>query len=126
MPWPRQRRPPEHPRSDEGDHRRSARELSQHAPRIVSLKIDPDKIGLLIGKGGETIRGLQDEFEAQIDVNDEGQVNIYATRGELAEALKDRIAGMTKEVELATSSPARSSRPRPSVRSSSSRRAPTA
>ncbi len=75
-------------------------ELSQHAPRIVSLKIDPDKIGLLIGKGGETIRGLQDEFEAQIDVNDEGQVNIYATRGELAEALKDRISGMTKEVEL--------------------------
>ncbi len=75
-------------------------ELSQHAPRIVSLKIDPDKIGLLIGKGGETIRGLQEEFEAQIDVNDEGQVNIYATRGELAEALKDRISGMTKEVEL--------------------------
>ncbi len=75
-------------------------ELSQHAPRIVSLKIDPDKIGLLIGKGGETIRGLQDEFEAQIDVNDEGQVNIYATRGELAEALKERILGFTKEVEL--------------------------
>ncbi len=46
-------------------------ELSAYAPRIVSLKIDPDKIGLLIGKGGETIRGLQDEFEAQIDVNDE-------------------------------------------------------
>jgi polyribonucleotide nucleotidyltransferase len=75
-------------------------ELSQHAPRIVSLKIDPDKIGLLIGKGGETIRGLQDEFEAQIDVNDEGQVNIYATRGEPAEALRDRILGFTKEVEL--------------------------
>ncbi|MEH3054686.1 MAG: S1 RNA-binding domain-containing protein [Patulibacter minatonensis] len=75
-------------------------ELSQHAPRIVSLKIDPDKIGLLIGKGGETIRGLQDEFEAQIDVNDEGNVNIYAQRGDLAEALKDRILGFTKEVEL--------------------------
>jgi polyribonucleotide nucleotidyltransferase len=75
-------------------------ELSEHAPRIVSLKIDPDKIGLLIGKGGETIRGLQEEFEAQIDVNDEGNVNIYATRGDLAEALKDRILGFTKEVEL--------------------------
>jgi polyribonucleotide nucleotidyltransferase len=75
-------------------------ELSEHAPRIVSLKIDPDKIGLLIGKGGETIRGLQDEFEAQIDVNDEGQINIYATRGDLAEALKDRILGFTKEIEL--------------------------
>lgn len=75
-------------------------ELSEHAPRIVSLKIDPDKIGLLIGKGGETIRGLQDEFEAQIDVNDEGQVNIYAQRGDLAESLKERILGFTKEVEL--------------------------
>jgi polyribonucleotide nucleotidyltransferase len=78
-------------------------ELSEHAPRIVSLKIDPDKIGLLIGKGGETIRGLQEEFQAQIDVNDEGNVNIYASRGDLAEALKDRILGFTKEIELGDS-----------------------
>src|SRR5215213_419797 len=49
-------------------------ELSKYAPRISTIQIDPDKIGLLIGKGGETIRGLSEEFEAQIDVNDEGQV----------------------------------------------------
>src|SRR4051812_7688171 len=48
-------------------------ELSEYAPRISSIKIDSDKIGLLIGKGGETIRGLSEEYEAQIDVDDEGQ-----------------------------------------------------
>ena len=64
-------------------------EMSKYAPRIIQLKIDPDKIGLLIGKGGETIRGLQDEFESQIDVNDEGQVLVYSSNGELGEALAD-------------------------------------
>src|ERR1700754_2677162 len=62
-------------------------ELSPHAPRILTVKIDPDKIGLLIGKGGETIRALQDEYESQIDVNDEGQVLVYSRRGELGAAL---------------------------------------
>src|SRR5689334_7732142 len=42
-------------------------QLSKHAPRISSVQIDPEKIGLLIGKGGETIRALQEEFESQID-----------------------------------------------------------
>ncbi|MGI8903137.1 MAG: polyribonucleotide nucleotidyltransferase [Solirubrobacteraceae bacterium] len=75
-------------------------ELSKHAPRISSIKIDPEKIGLLIGKGGETIRALQEEFESQIDVNDEGQVNVYASNGERGDALVDRIRSMTKEVEV--------------------------
>jgi len=75
-------------------------ELSKHAPRISSIKIDPEKIGLLIGKGGETIRSLQEEFESQIDVNDEGQVNVYASNGERGDALVDRIRSMTKEVEV--------------------------
>ncbi|MFN8131600.1 MAG: polyribonucleotide nucleotidyltransferase [Solirubrobacteraceae bacterium] len=75
-------------------------ELSQFAPRISTIQIDPDKIGLLIGKGGETIRALCDEFESQIDVNDEGQVLIYAQNGELGDALVDRIRTMTKEVEV--------------------------
>jgi polyribonucleotide nucleotidyltransferase len=74
--------------------------LSQYAPRILTVQIDPDKIGLLIGKGGETIRGLSDEFESQIDVNDEGQVLVYSANGELGEALADRIRTMTKEVEV--------------------------
>jgi polyribonucleotide nucleotidyltransferase len=80
----------EHPRT----------ELSKHAPRISTIQIDPEKIGLLIGKGGETIRALQEEFDAQIDVNDEGQVLVYASDGERGDALVDRIRAMTKEVEV--------------------------
>ncbi len=75
-------------------------ELSRYAPGISSIKIDPEKIGLLIGKGGETIRALQEEFESQIDVNDEGQVLVYASNRELGDALVDRIRSMTKEVEV--------------------------
>jgi polyribonucleotide nucleotidyltransferase len=79
------------------------KEMSKWAPRIIQLKIEPDKIGLLIGKGGETIRGLQDEFESQIDVNDEGQVLVYSANGELGEAWPSRISSMTKEVEIGDS-----------------------
>jgi polyribonucleotide nucleotidyltransferase len=75
-------------------------ELSKYAPGISSVKIDPEKIGLLIGKGGETIRALQEEFESQIDVNDEGQVLVYASNRELGDALVARISSMTKEVEV--------------------------
>ncbi len=75
-------------------------ELSKYAPGISTIKIDPEKIGLLIGKGGETIRALQEEFESQIDVNDEGQVLVYASNRELGDGLIDRIRSMTKEVEI--------------------------
>jgi len=75
-------------------------EMSPYAPRIMQLQIDPSQIGLLIGKGGETIRGLAEEFESQIDVNDDGQVLIYSSNGELGEALKDRIESMMKEIEV--------------------------
>jgi len=75
-------------------------QLSQWAPRIQTIQIDPSQIGLLIGKGGETIRGLSEEFDSQIDVNDEGQVLIYSANGELADALLERIRMMMKEVEV--------------------------
>jgi len=75
-------------------------ELSPHAPRIQTIQIDPSQIGLLIGKGGETIRGLSEEFESQIDVNDDGQVLIYSSNGELGDALAERIRMMMKEVEV--------------------------
>ena len=75
-------------------------ELSKFAPRISTIQIDPEKIGLLIGKGGETIRGLQEEFEAQIDVGEDGQVLVYAASGEQGDALVDRIRSMTKDVEV--------------------------
>jgi polyribonucleotide nucleotidyltransferase len=75
-------------------------QLSQFAPRIQTVQIDPSQIGLLIGKGGETIRGLSEEFDSQIDVNDDGQVLIYSANGELADALVERIRMMMKEVEV--------------------------
>ena len=75
-------------------------QLSQFAPKITSIKIDPEKIGALIGKGGETIRGLSEEFEAEIDVDDDGTVRLYAPTGERVDALAERITAMTKDAEI--------------------------
>ena len=75
-------------------------QLSPFAPRITSIKIDPDKIGALIGKGGETIRALSEEFEAEIDVDDDGTVRVYAPTGQQVEALAERITAMTKDAEI--------------------------
>jgi polyribonucleotide nucleotidyltransferase len=77
-----------------------ATELSQYAPRISSIQIDVDQIGKVIGKGGETIRGLSEEFESQIDVQDDGTILIYAQTGTQGDALVERIRSMTKEVEV--------------------------
>jgi polyribonucleotide nucleotidyltransferase len=74
--------------------------LSPHAPAIESIKIDPEKIGAVIGKGGETIRGLCEEFEAEIDVEDDGTVRVYAPTGELVDGVVQRINSMTKEAEI--------------------------
>jgi polyribonucleotide nucleotidyltransferase len=75
-------------------------EMSEFAPRIESIKIDPEKIGAVIGKGGETIRALQEEFEAEIDIDDDGTVRVYASTGALVDACIDRIRAMTKEAEV--------------------------
>jgi polyribonucleotide nucleotidyltransferase len=75
-------------------------QLSQHAPRIESIRIDQEKIGAVIGKGGETIRALCEEFEADIDVEDDGTIRIYAPTGALVEACVARIESMTKEAEI--------------------------
>ncbi len=75
-------------------------QLSRYAPRIQTIQIDPSQIGLLIGKGGETIRGLSEEFDSQIDVNDDGQVLVYSANGELGDDLVERIRMMMKEVEV--------------------------
>jgi polyribonucleotide nucleotidyltransferase len=80
--------------------------LSQHAPRIEAIKIDQEKIGAVIGKGGETIRALCEEFEAEIDVEDDGTIRIYAPTGELVEACVARIESMTKEAEVGDTYPA--------------------
>jgi polyribonucleotide nucleotidyltransferase len=75
-------------------------ELSPYAPRIEQIRIDPEKIGALIGKGGETIRALSEEFEADINVEDDGTVQVYAPSGALVESCIARIEAMTKEAEV--------------------------
>ena len=78
----------------------SAEQLSPNAPSISQIEIDTDKIGMVIGKGGETIRALSEEFEAQIDVDDDGIVRVFAATGDQGDALIERIRQMTKEVEV--------------------------
>jgi len=75
-------------------------QMSPYAPRIETTKIDPEKIGAVIGKGGETIRALQEEFEAEIDIDDDGTVRVYAPTGNQVEACIARIESMTKEAEV--------------------------
>ena len=75
-------------------------ELSQYAPRIFSIQINPDQIGLVIGKGGETIRGMTDEFGVDIDIEDDGTIFICAPDQEAADGVIARITAMTKEIEV--------------------------
>ena len=75
-------------------------QLSDFAPRIEQIHIDPEKIGAVIGKGGETIRGLCERYEADIDVEDDGSVRIYAPTGALVDACVKEIETMTKEAEI--------------------------
>src|SRR5690242_4313906 len=76
------------------------KELAGHAPRISSVKIDPEKIGMVIGKGGETIRSLEADYDVQIDIEEDGTILIYATDGEKADAAISAIEGITKEPEV--------------------------
>src|SRR2546427_641630 len=74
--------------------------LAEHAPRISSVKINPEYIGMVIGKGGETIRGLEAEYDVQIDIEEDGTILIYATEGTKADAAIAAITGLTKEPEV--------------------------
>jgi polyribonucleotide nucleotidyltransferase len=76
------------------------RELAGHAPRISTIKIDPEKIGMVIGKGGETIRSLESDYDVQIDIEEDGTILIYATEGDKAEAAINAINAITKEPEV--------------------------
>jgi polyribonucleotide nucleotidyltransferase len=78
----------------------SRADLSENAPRITSIKIDQEKIGMVIGKGGETIRGLESDYEVQIDIEEDGTILIYATEGTKADAAISAIQALTKEPEV--------------------------
>ena len=75
-------------------------ELSKYAPRIETIKINPEKIGALIGPGGKTIKGIVAETGAEINIEDDGSVHIYATSGESMARAKEIIGGMTREIEV--------------------------
>src|SRR6187402_3555966 len=75
-------------------------ELAPHAPRISSIQINPDFIGMVIGKGGETIRSLESEYDVQIDIEEDGTILVYATEGTKADAAIGAIAALTKEPEV--------------------------
>ena len=75
-------------------------DLSTFAPRIQSIKINPDKIGAVIGPGGKMIRKIQDESGAKIDIEDDGTVNISATSGESMQLAMDAVRALTEEVEV--------------------------
>ncbi len=75
-------------------------ELSPWAPKITSIQIDPEKIGAVIGKGGEMINKIIEETEAQIDINDDGLIYIAAINSESAKKAIAMIELVTKEVEV--------------------------
>lgn len=79
---------------------RPRQEISMHAPRLLQTKIDPEKIGLLIGPGGKTIRAMQEETGTQIDIQETGVVTIASAEAAGAEACLARIEAMTEDVKV--------------------------
>ncbi len=75
-------------------------EMSDFAPRVYTIKVNPDKIRDVIGKGGATIRGLTEDTGTSIEVNDDGTINIVASDKYAGEAVKKRIESLTEDVEV--------------------------
>jgi len=75
-------------------------ELSAYAPRLYVVKINPEKIRDVIGKGGAVIRSITEETGTTIDIQDDGTITIASTSGEAADAAKKRISDITAEVEI--------------------------
>ena len=77
-------------------------DLSQYAPRIETIQVKPSKIGLLIGPGGKQIRAIVDETGVEIDIDDDGKVNISSTSSESMAKAKSIIHDLTADVEIGT------------------------
>ncbi|MDD5200927.1 MAG: polyribonucleotide nucleotidyltransferase, partial [Terrimicrobiaceae bacterium] len=73
-------------------------EMSPYAPRIETIRINPEKIGLIIGPGGKTIKGIVAETGAEINIEDDGSIHIYSNNGDSLARAKEIINGMTKEI----------------------------
>ncbi|HEY8252263.1 MAG TPA: polyribonucleotide nucleotidyltransferase [Burkholderiales bacterium] len=78
----------------------SRTELSTYAPRIIKIKINPDKIRDVIGKGGVVIRGIQEETGTTIEIEDDGTISIACVSAEGGEAARKRIQELTADVEV--------------------------
>jgi polyribonucleotide nucleotidyltransferase len=76
------------------------KELSKYAPRIETLKINPEKIGLVIGPGGKNIKRIVEESGCEINIEDDGTVNIYSVSEEGMKIARDAVMGMTAEAEI--------------------------
>ena len=76
------------------------KEISKYAPRIETIKINPEKIGALIGPGGKNIKRLVEESGCEIDIEDDGTVNIFSVSMEGMKIARDAITGMTAEAEI--------------------------
>jgi len=74
--------------------------LSVHAPRILTIHIDPEKIGKVIGPGGKMIRSLQDQYGVKIDIEDDGSVFVSGAEGTGAELAAAEIEKMTEEIKI--------------------------
>ena len=81
---------------------RPREEMSEYAPRIITLKIQPDKIRDVIGKGGSTIRQITEETGATIDIDDDGTVKIASVDNAAGQAAKARVEAITADVEVGT------------------------
>jgi polyribonucleotide nucleotidyltransferase len=75
-------------------------QLSEFAPRIETIQINPDKIGLIIGPGGKNIKSIVAETGAEINIEDDGRVKIYSTNGDAMERAKEIILGMVGDIEV--------------------------
>ncbi len=75
-------------------------EVSEFAPRMINIKINPEKIRDVIGKGGAVIRALQDETGAVIEIADDGNITISSVSSEGAQAAKSKIEAITAEAEV--------------------------
>ncbi|MBI1869952.1 MAG: polyribonucleotide nucleotidyltransferase [Chlamydiae bacterium] len=74
--------------------------ISEHAPRIVAIKINPEKIGLLIGPGGKTIKKIIEETQTEINIEDDGTVSIASSKSERVKLAIEKIEGLTADVEI--------------------------
>ena len=75
-------------------------EMSEFAPRIETIQINPEKIGLVIGPGGKNIKSIVAETGAEINIEDDGRVKIYSTNGDAMERAKEIILGMVGDIEV--------------------------